>query len=221
MAIVVLKALILNPASLVVLAKLSYYRPAKMRQTASERLEHPGAFRRVHGWLTMAKFPSMAAFQRASQNLSARGHPIKKSQSGPEVRFWEFTVFPAAWWRYQSLVTPRFAMLASSGEAAASLRVMLVSTRATDKMNSRNDDRRHRRSPRPPAERQSTRQRATDQEIQKWISRQHGFVPESAWLAHCKEQFGLAPPGTSPNENPCPPEKVAAIKQAFRRFGLL
>ena len=66
-----------------------------------------------------------------------------------------------------------------------------------------------------------TRQRATDQEIQKWISRQHGFVPESAWIAHCKELFGLAASGTAPNENLCPPEKVAAIKQAFRRFGLL
>jgi hypothetical protein len=26
------------------------------------------------------------------------------------------------------------------------------------------------------------------------ISRQHGFVPESAWLLYCKEQFGLAVP---------------------------
>ena len=55
----------------------------------------------------------------------------------------------------------------------------------------------------------------------KWPSRQHGFVPESAWLLHCKELFGLAAPGTAPKENPCPPEKIAAIKQAFRRFGLL
>ena len=88
-------------------------------------------------------------------------------------------------------------------------------------MNSRNDDRRYGRLPRPPSDQQSTRQRATDQEIQKWISRQHGFVPESAWIAHCKELFGLAAPGTSPNENPCPPEKVLVIKQAFRHFGLL
>jgi len=49
----------------------------------------------------------------------------------------------------------------------------------------------------------------------------HGFVTESAWIAHCKELIGLAEPGTSPNENPCPPEEVAAIEQAFRRFGLL
>ena len=24
------------------------------------------------------------------------------------------------------------------------------------------------------------------------------FVPESAWLLHCKEQFGLVAPGTAP-----------------------
>jgi hypothetical protein len=84
----------------------------------------------------------------------------------------------------------------------------------------RNDDRRREHPPRNSGQRQPT-QRATNQEIQKWISRQHGFVPESAWLLHCKEQFGLVTPGTAPAENPCPPEKVAAIKQAFRRFGLL
>ena len=55
--------------------------------------------------------------------------------------------------------------------------------------------------------------RVTDQEIQKGMSRQHGFVPESAWILHCKKQFGLVAPGTAPKENPCPPEKVAAIKQ--------
>jgi hypothetical protein len=55
----------------------------------------------------------------------------------------------------------------------------------------------------------------------KWVARQHGFVPESAWLLHCKEQFGLVAPGTAHAENRCPPEKLTAIKQAFRHFGLL
>ena len=86
-------------------------------------------------------------------------------------------------------------------------------------MSIRNDDQGHGR-PHSGNER-PTRQRATDQEIQKWISRQHGFVPESAWITHCKELFGLAASGTAPKENPCPPEMVVAIKQAFRRFGLL
>src|SRR2546426_8843642 len=94
---------------------------------------------------------------------------------------------------------------------------MLIINPDNRQMNTRNDDRR-RGQPSRTSEPQSTRQRATDQEIQKWISRQHGFVPESAWIAHCKELFGLAAPGTSPHENPCPPEKIAAIQQAFRRF---
>jgi hypothetical protein len=47
------------------------------------------------------------------------------------------------------------------------------------------------------------------------------FVAESAWITRCKEEFGLAAPGDAPPENSCPPDKVAAIKQAFRHFGLL
>ncbi len=88
-------------------------------------------------------------------------------------------------------------------------------------MTIRYDDRRPDRPPRYAGEQQPVQPRVTDQEIQKWISRQHGFVPESAWILHCKEQFGLVAPGTAPKENPCPPEKVAAIQQAFRRFGRL
>ena len=88
-------------------------------------------------------------------------------------------------------------------------------------MSTRNDDQRRDRTSRYSGEQQPIEPRVTDQEIQKWISRQHGFVAESAWILHCKEQFGLAAPGTAPKENPCPPEKVAAIQQAFRRFGLL
>ena len=63
--------------------------------------------------------------------------------------------------------------------------------------------------------------RATDQEIKKWVLRHHGFVPESAWIHHCKELFGV--PGASwlTPENPCPADKVPIIKQAFREFGLL
>jgi hypothetical protein len=66
-----------------------------------------------------------------------------------------------------------------------------------DKLSRRYDDRRHGRAPRAPDEQRSTRPRATDQEIQKWISRQHGFVPQSAWIVHCKELFGLSAPKTT------------------------
>jgi hypothetical protein len=88
-------------------------------------------------------------------------------------------------------------------------------------MSTRNDDRRREHPQRYSHEHPPLQPRVTDQEIQKWISRQHGFVPESAWILDCKEQFGLVALGTVRAENPCPPEKVAAIQQAFRRFGLL
>src|SRR5438034_7565959 len=78
-------------------------------------------------------------------------------------------------------------------------------------MSIRNDDQGH-GHPHSGNERR-TRQRATDQEIQNWISRQHGFVPESAWIAHCKELFGLAAPGTSHNENPCPPQRSQRLSK--------
>jgi hypothetical protein len=85
-------------------------------------------------------------------------------------------------------------------------------------MSNRHEERRYGRS-RQSGEHKSLRPRATNQEIQKWVARQHGFVPESAWITSCKEEFGLAAAGAQ--ENPCPPDKVAAIKQAFRHFGLL
>jgi hypothetical protein len=88
-------------------------------------------------------------------------------------------------------------------------------------MSTRHDDRRREHPSRYSRDPQPLPLRVTDQEIQKWVSRQHGFVPESTWILYCKEQFGLVTPGTAPKENPCPLEKVAAIKQAFRRFGLL
>ena len=40
-----------------------------------------------------------------------------------------------------------------------------------------------------------------------------GFVPDSAWIAHCKELFGLAAPGTSHNENLCPPERSQRLSK--------
>jgi hypothetical protein len=69
------------------------------------------------------------------------------------------------------------------------------------------------------------RQLATDLEIQKWVAQYHGFVPDPAWIAHCKQLSGL------PVENvrlyqearfhPCPLDKQPAIRQAFRYFGML
>jgi hypothetical protein len=68
---------------------------------------------------------------------------------------------------------------------------------------------------------------ATNLEIQKWVARTHGFVPESDWIIHCKQLFGidttigLAPEQRFVPANPCPPERQIAIKQAFQHFGML
>jgi hypothetical protein len=37
---------------------------------------------------------------------------------------------------------------------------------------------------------------------------------ESVWIAPCKEESGIDAPGNAPEGSPCPPDKVAAIKQA-------
>jgi hypothetical protein len=67
---------------------------------------------------------------------------------------------------------------------------------------------------------------ATYQEIQKWVQQRFGFTPETCWIAHCKEIYGL-PLGEAVNRmgservKPCPPEKQMAIKKAFQHFGML
>jgi hypothetical protein len=66
---------------------------------------------------------------------------------------------------------------------------------------------------------QPRRPRATNLEIQKWVARQHGFVPETAWIEHCKELLAAANGGTP--ANPCPPERQPAIRQALAHFGML
>jgi len=70
------------------------------------------------------------------------------------------------------------------------------------------------------------RQPATYQEIRKWVEQRHGFKPETCWIAHCKELYGL-PVDRAPNRQgdervkECPPEKRPLIAQAFRYFGML
>lgn len=67
---------------------------------------------------------------------------------------------------------------------------------------------------------------ASYEEIQEWVKRQFGFTPETCWIAHCKEIYGL-PLRNAPNRQgrnrvkPCPPEKRPAIKKAFEHFRML
>jgi len=70
------------------------------------------------------------------------------------------------------------------------------------------------------------REAATYLEIQRWVRERHGFTPQTCWIAHCKELYGL-PLESAPNrkgperEKECPQEKRPAILQAFRHFGML
>jgi hypothetical protein len=65
---------------------------------------------------------------------------------------------------------------------------------------------------------QPRRSRATNLEIQKWIARRHGFVPQTAWIEHCRHLQSAPANGLA--ADPCPPEYQPAIRQAFARFGM-
>jgi hypothetical protein len=67
---------------------------------------------------------------------------------------------------------------------------------------------------------------ATSAEIQKFVQRQHGFVPKMGWIAHVKEVHGIptlrgaaGPVGivTSSRAHP----KSVAIEEALRHFGMM
>lgn len=70
------------------------------------------------------------------------------------------------------------------------------------------------------------RSAATYLEIQKWVEQRFGFTPETCWIAHCKELYGL-PVDTATNRReierakPCRADKRVAIKKAFEHFGML
>jgi hypothetical protein len=67
---------------------------------------------------------------------------------------------------------------------------------------------------------------ATYPEIQQWVQKEFGFTPETCWIAHCKEIYGL-PLRHAPNRQgkdrikPCPDERRAAIQKAFKHFGMI
>lgn len=62
--------------------------------------------------------------------------------------------------------------------------------------------------------------------IQEYIKAKYGYVPKTCWIAHCKELSGLNP-RKSPNRYgagrvyPCPLEKQADIREAFKHFEML
>jgi len=68
---------------------------------------------------------------------------------------------------------------------------------------------------------------ATYLEIQAYVRNYYGFVPKTCWIAHTKEICGI-PIKEAPNRidsdaraNPCPENKLSAIKEAFKYFGMI
>lgn len=67
---------------------------------------------------------------------------------------------------------------------------------------------------------------ATYSQIQDYVRKQYGYIPQSCWIAHVKELVGL-PVRRAHNRQgtvrvkPCPLEKRDHIRKAFEHFGML
>jgi hypothetical protein len=63
-------------------------------------------------------------------------------------------------------------------------------------------------------------------EIQTYVANKYGWKPKTCWIAHAKELGGLEVP-PAPNRkgkermNPCPPDKLPAIREALEHFGMV
>ena len=68
----------------------------------------------------------------------------------------------------------------------------------------------------------------TYKRIQEYVQEKYGFQAHTAYIAEVKRMVGLdmhkAPNAVEQRKHeyhPCPPEKVEAIKDALRHFGLI
>lgn len=67
---------------------------------------------------------------------------------------------------------------------------------------------------------------ATYEQIQQYVQERYGCTPKTCWIAHVKEMTGL-PVRRAWNrrederELPCPPDKLAPIKDAMRHFKMI
>ena len=68
---------------------------------------------------------------------------------------------------------------------------------------------------------------ATYKQIREYIKNQNGFSVMTGWIADVKEKCGI-PMRIAHNRinplkrvNPCPPNKIIVIKDAFRHFGVI
>jgi len=65
---------------------------------------------------------------------------------------------------------------------------------------------------------------ATYKQIQAYVKGKYGFIPKTCWIAHVKEICGLplrkAWNRVGKRDNPCPPDKIELIIDAFRYFNM-
>ena len=67
---------------------------------------------------------------------------------------------------------------------------------------------------------------STYKNIRSYVKDKYGFDPKSCWIADAKERFGLPVKRAwnrkgEERENPCPDEKLDAIRDAIEYFGML
>lgn len=69
--------------------------------------------------------------------------------------------------------------------------------------------------------------KATNKEIEDYVKKKYGFTVKTCWIAHVKEICGLevrvAHNRIDPNKrmNPCPDDKLPAIKDALKHFKMI
>ena len=67
--------------------------------------------------------------------------------------------------------------------------------------------------------------RPTCKRIQEYIQEKYGFKVHTVYIAEVKRMVGHKAPNAVEQRkhayHPCPPEKVGAIKDALRHFGLI
>ena len=67
---------------------------------------------------------------------------------------------------------------------------------------------------------------ATYEQIRTFVKEKYDFVPKSCWIADAKEKAGLKVRrawnrASDERKNPCPPQKLDALLDAFRYFKII
>jgi len=63
-------------------------------------------------------------------------------------------------------------------------------------------------------------------EIQKYVKQKYGFIPKTCWIAHSKEICGITVRKAwnrrgNVRKYSCPNDKLPAIKDALKHFGMI